>query len=100
MTKMDKPALQCAPMTKAEFRQFIRQSANDEALDYINEYIEVDRAISRHNFAELKKYYEGMLPDTTVELTHDYGSTIRYTHKEEPVTKEHLDRLIEIRCFL
>jgi len=100
MTKLDKPVLQSAPMTQAEFREFLRHGANDNALDYVGEYVEVDKLVGRHNFIELKKYYEGMLPDTKVELAHDYTSTIKYLHKEEEVTREHLDRLIEIRCFL
>lgn len=72
--------------------------------------VDIVAVVMEHNFYELKKYYENMLPETEVGVcgfaaTHgspliNNRSCIYFSYQNEHISREELDRLIELRCFL
>lgn len=98
--KMDKPIVFKLPMTSAEYCRLIREHISDEILtSIIMDKIDLPLVIRIHNAQQLTQYYKSMLPDTQITVCDDF-KLIKYYYSGEETTQEHLDRLIELRCFL
>lgn len=105
--KLPKPDLRMLPMTKGEIETFLcgkgltRKKGKMGRLQF---YIDLKRLIVDHNYEELKRYYEGMLPNVEVIYSSfcevDDRLIVEFIMDNEKIERVELDRLIELRCFL
>jgi|SRR5208283_6005519 len=93
------------PLSTKETVKFIKEELSDEFVErVILPEINFNNIYFDYIFAQIKEYYESMLPDvrvyTIISDTYGNNHAIQFRYKNNEIEQSELDRMIGLRAFL